>query len=82
MDQRTREKIAPHLCGRLDELAQGRARRDGDHIRDGGRRGGPRAGRTSAQVKFLGPVVTGDRIEAEASVGHILDARPTKDPRR
>ena len=52
MEQRTHERIAPHLCGRPVELGAGRAR----------------VVLASAQVKFLGPVVAGDRVEAEAAV--------------
>ena len=39
----------------------------------------------SAQVKFLGPVVVGDRVEAEFVAfvpdRHILDASPLREPR-
>jgi uncharacterized protein (TIGR00369 family) len=90
MEQRTHEKIAPHLCGRPVELADGRARvvldTHGEMAAD--QRGLVHGGFTfgladyaamlavneptvvlaSAQVKFLGPVVAGDRVEAEAAV--------------
>jgi acyl-coenzyme A thioesterase PaaI-like protein len=90
MDQRTHEKVAPHLCGRPVELAAGRARvvldASGDMAADarglvhGGFTFGladyaamlavnePSVVLASAQVKFLGPVVAGDRLEAEAVV--------------
>ena len=90
MEQRTHEKIAPHLCGRPVELAAGRARvgllttsemaADQRGLVHGGFTFGladyaamlavnePTVVLASAQVKFLGPVVAGDRLEAEASV--------------
>ena len=90
MEQRTHEKIAPHLCGRAAELGDGRARVVLDTTDDmaADRRGLVHGGFTfgladyaamlavneptvvlaSAQVKFLGPVVTGDRLEAAATV--------------
>jgi uncharacterized protein (TIGR00369 family) len=90
MEQRTHDKIAPHLCGRPVELGAGRARvvldTTGEMAAD--QRGLVHGGFTfgladyaamlavneptvvlaSAQVKFLGPVVAGDRVEAEAVV--------------
>jgi acyl-coenzyme A thioesterase PaaI-like protein len=90
MDQRTHEKIAPHLCGRPVELAEGRARvvlettremaADPRGLVHGGFTFGladyaamlavnePTVVLAGAQAKFLGPVVVGDRIEAEAAV--------------
>jgi acyl-coenzyme A thioesterase PaaI-like protein len=90
MDQRTHDKIAPHLCGRPVELAAGRARvvlettgemaADGRGLVHGGFTFGladhaamlavnePTVVLASAEVKFLGPVVVGDRMEAEATV--------------
>ena len=90
MEQRTHEKVAPHLCGRPVELAVGRARvvldthgelaADQRGLVHGGFTFGladyaamlavnePTVVLASAQVKFLGPVVVGDRAEAEATV--------------
>jgi uncharacterized protein (TIGR00369 family) len=90
MEQRTHEKIAPHLCGRPVELEDGRARVALETTEDmaADQRGLVHGGFTfgladyaamlavneptvvlaSAQVKFLGPVVAGDRIEAVAAV--------------
>ena len=90
MEQRTHERIAPHLCGRPVELGDGRARvgldaigemaADGRGLVHGGFTFGladyaamlavnePTVVLASAQVKFLGPVVTGDRVEAEAAI--------------
>ena len=90
MDQRTHDKIAPHLCGRPVELGAGRARvaleTTGDMAADarglvhGGFTFGladhaamlavnePTVVLASAEVKFLGPVVVGDHVEAEATV--------------
>ena len=135
MEQRTHEKIAPHLCGSPIELAAGRARVVLETTREmaADQRGLVHGGFTfgladyaamlavneptvvlaSAQVKFLGPVVAGERVEAEAAVErtegrrrwvkviarrdgtpvleaefvavvpdtHILDARPSREPR-
>ncbi|MGH7325795.1 MAG: PaaI family thioesterase [Candidatus Rokuibacteriota bacterium] len=90
MEQRTHEKIAPHLCGRPVELSAGRARvvlettremaADDRGLVHGGFTFGladyaamlavnePTVVLASAQVKFLGPVVAGDGMEAEAAV--------------
>ena len=90
MEQRTHERIAPHLCGRPVELGAGRARvvlettremaADAQGLVHGGFTFGladyaamlavnePTVVLASAQVKFLGPVVAGDRVEAEAAV--------------
>jgi acyl-coenzyme A thioesterase PaaI-like protein len=90
MEQRTHERIAPHLCGRPVELSTGRARAVLETTREmaaddrglvhGGFTFGladyaamlavnePTVVLASAQVKFLGPVVVGDRVEAEAAV--------------
>ena len=90
MEQRTHEKIAPHLCGSPIELSAGRARvvlvttremaADQRGLVHGGFTFGladyaamlavnePPVVLASAQVKFLGPVVVGDRVEAEATL--------------
>jgi acyl-coenzyme A thioesterase PaaI-like protein len=90
MEQRTHERIAPHLCGRPVELSPGRARvvletrpemaADGRGLVHGGFTFGladyaamlavnePTVVLAGAQMKFLGPVVTGERVEAEATV--------------
>ena len=90
MEQRTHEKIAPHLCGRPAELGDGRARvvletsremaADQRGLVHGGFTFGladfaamlavnePTVVLASAQEKFVGPVIAGDRIEAEATV--------------
>jgi len=90
MDQRTHDKIAPHLCGRPVALDAGRARvlleatremaADDRGLVHGGFTFGladyaamlavnePTVVLASAQVKFLGPVVVGDRVEADATV--------------
>lgn len=90
MEQRTHERIAPHLCGRPVELGAGRARvvmdaspemaADDRGLVHGGFTFGladhaamlavnePPVVLASAQVKFLGPVVAGDRVEADAVV--------------
>jgi len=90
MEQRTHERIAPHLCGRPVELGAGRARvvlettremaADAQGLVHGAFTFGladyaamlavnePTVVLASAQVKFLGPVVAGDRVEAEAAV--------------
>ncbi|HEV8437697.1 MAG TPA: hotdog domain-containing protein [Methylomirabilota bacterium] len=90
MEQRTHEKIAPHLCGQPVELGDGRARvvldatpemaADARGLVHGGFTFGladyaamlavnePTVVLASAQMKFLGPVVVGDRVEAEAAV--------------
>jgi uncharacterized protein (TIGR00369 family) len=90
MEQRTHEKIAPHLCGRPVELGDGRARvvletsremaADQRGLVHGGFTFGladfaamlavnePTVVLASAQVKFVGPIIAGDRIEAEAAV--------------
>ena len=90
MDQRTHERIAAHLCGKLVELAEGRARvaleitgdmaADARGLAHGGFTFGladyaamlavnePTVVLAGATLKFLGPVVVGDRVEAEASV--------------
>src|SRR6266478_4454588 len=90
MEQRTHEKIAPHLCGSPIELSAGRARVVLETTREmaADQRGLVHGGFTfgladyaamlavneptvvlaSAEVKFLGPVVVGDHVEAEATV--------------
>ena len=90
MDQRTHEKIAPHLCGTPLELSEGRARvaldvsaemaADSRGLAHGGFTFGladyaamlavnePTVVLAGATLKFLGPVVVGDRVEAEATV--------------
>src|SRR5262245_49588614 len=90
MDQRTHDKIAPHLCGRPVELSAGRSRIVLETTRemaadDAGFVNAsltfgladyaamlavnePTVVLASAQVKFLGPVVVGDRVEANATV--------------
>lgn len=90
MEQRTHDKVAPHLCGRPVELSAGRARVALEATREmaADERGLVHGGFTfgladyaamlavneptvvlaTAQVKFLGPVVVGDQIEAEATV--------------
>jgi acyl-coenzyme A thioesterase PaaI-like protein len=90
MEQRTHERIAPHLCGEPVELGPGRAHvalqtapemaADARGLVHGGFTFGladyaamlavnePTVVLASAQTKFLGPVVVGDRVEAEATV--------------
>jgi acyl-coenzyme A thioesterase PaaI-like protein len=90
MEQRTHERIAPHLCGRPVELGDGRARvvldtaaemaADDRGLVHGGFTFGladyaamlavnePTVVLAGAQVKFLGPVVVGDHVEALATV--------------
>jgi acyl-coenzyme A thioesterase PaaI-like protein len=77
MDQRTHVQIARHLCGHPIELHPGHARVALVH--DGFTFGladyaamlavnEPTVVLASAQTTFLGPVVVGDRMEAEATV--------------
>jgi acyl-coenzyme A thioesterase PaaI-like protein len=90
MEQRTHERIAPHLCGRPVEIGAGRARvvletvgemaADERGLVHGGFTFGladyaamlavnePPVVLASAQVRFLGPVIAGERMEAEAVV--------------
>jgi acyl-coenzyme A thioesterase PaaI-like protein len=90
MEQRTHERIAPHLCGKAVELSAGRARvalevtgemaADERDLVHGGFTFGladyaamlavnePTVVLASATLKFLGPVVVGDCVEAEAAV--------------
>jgi uncharacterized protein (TIGR00369 family) len=90
MEPRTHERIAPHLCGRPVELADGRARvvleataemaADRQGLVHGGFTFGladyaamlavnePTVVLATARLTFLGPVVVGDRVEAEAAV--------------
>ena len=65
-DQRTHEKISAHLCGRAVELGAGHAK-VADYaemlaVHE------PTLVLANAIAKFLGPVVVGDRLEAEATV--------------
>src|SRR5215470_11144784 len=90
MDQRTHDKIAPHLCGRPVALDAGSARvvleatremaADDRGLVHGGFTFGladyaamlavnePTVVLARAEVKFLAPVVVGDRLEAVATV--------------
>jgi acyl-coenzyme A thioesterase PaaI-like protein len=81
MEQRTHEQIARHLCGEPLELEPGHARVALDTAPEmaADERGLVHGGFTfgladyavvlaSAQTKFIGPVVVGERMEAEATV--------------